>query len=237
MSMEKIDMLPKHIGFIMDGNGRWAQKRGIPREMGHKAGADAFRKVVKACKELKIPYVSFFAFSTENWSRPQNEIDSIMNLFREYMDEVRKHADEEVRIIFLGDKSVFDEDIQRKMISLEQDSKNFTKMTLLLAINYGGRADIVYGIKQIVQLAQAGVLQSEDVNENMFSDYLYTKGIPDVDLLIRPSGEMRLSNFLIWQSVYAEFYFTDVLWPDFSKKNLELALEDYYSRNRRFGGV
>ncbi|HOV40652.1 MAG TPA: polyprenyl diphosphate synthase [Oscillospiraceae bacterium] len=229
--------LPVHVGFIMDGNGRWAEKRGLPRKFGHREGAKTFKKIVRYCKKIGIKYASFFAFSTENWKRPKEEVDAIIELFEQYIDDVRSHVDEEVRVIFLGDKSVFSSELQKKMVSLEEDSKEFDKMTLLLAINYGGKDDIVHSVKQIAKLVREGTINPEQIDEGLVSSFLYTKGLPDVDFIIRPSGEQRISNFLIWQSAYAEFYFTDVLWPDFSERELDKALLDYASRGRRFGGI
>ncbi len=229
--------LPIHIGIIMDGNGRWAAKRGLPRKIGHREGATTFKKIVSYCKNIGIKYITFYAFSTENWKRPKEEVDAIMNLFNQYLDEVRKHIDEKVRVLFIGDKSVFDESFRNKMISLEEDSKDFKAMTLILAINYGGRDDIVHSVRQIAKLVSDGMISENQIDESLISSLLYTKGIPDVDLIIRPSGEYRLSNFLIWQSAYAEYYFTDVLWPDFNEKELNLALAEYSSRKRRFGGI
>ncbi|MBZ4669944.1 MAG: Undecaprenyl pyrophosphate synthetase [Oscillospiraceae bacterium] len=221
----------------MDGNGRWAEKRGLPRKFGHREGAKTFKKIVRYCKKIGIKYASFFAFSTENWKRPKEEVDAIIELFEQYIDDVRSHVDEEVRVIFLGDKSVFSSELQKKMVSLEEDSKEFDKMTLLLAINYGGKDDIVHSVKQIAKLVREGTINPEQIDEGLVSSFLYTKGLPDVDFIIRPSGEQRISNFLIWQSAYAEFYFTDVLWPDFSERELDKALLDYASRGRRFGGI
>jgi len=229
--------LPVHIGFIMDGNGRWAKKRGLERKFGHKEGAKTFRKIVRYCKELGIKYITFYAFSTENWKRPKDEVEAIMALFDQYLDEVREHTKENIRVMFIGDKSAFDENFRNKMISLEEDSKDFDAMTLILAINYGGRDDIIYAAKQAAELVKDGFISSSQIDESLFSDLLYTKGVPDVDYIIRPSGELRLSNFLIWQAAYAEYYFTDVLWPDFDKKDLDKALVEFKSRKRRFGGV
>ena len=221
----------------MDGNGRWAKKRGLPRSFGHREGAKTFKKVVRYCKDIGIRYISFFVFSTENWTRPKEEVDAILDLFEQYLADVRRHIDEEVRVVFLGDKTAFSETLQNKMKKLEDDSRNFDKMTLLLAINYGGRGDIVHSMKSIAQLVQSKMLSPEQIDESLVSSMLYTAGIPDVDLIIRPSGEQRLSNFLIWQSAYAEYYFTDILWPDFSVKDLDKALKEFASRSRRFGGV
>lgn len=237
MSKLNKDNLPTHIGFIMDGNGRWAQSRNMPRKMGHREGAETFRKIVKYCKKIGIKYVTFYAFSTENWKRPEDEVNELMKLFDGYLDEVKEYTKENTRLIFLGDKSAFNAEMTQKMIEIEEYSKNFDGMTLMLAMNYGGRDDIVHAAKQLTEMAVNKEIMIDDIDEKMISGLLYTKGLPDVDLLIRPSGEMRISNFLIWQSAYAEFYFTDVLWPDFSPKELDKALVEYASRNRRFGGV
>ncbi|MCI7805081.1 MAG: polyprenyl diphosphate synthase [Oscillospiraceae bacterium] len=231
------EILPEHIAFIMDGNGRWAKKRGLPRKFGHREGAKNFRRIARYCKDIGIKNITFYAFSTENWKRPKDEVDAIIELFREYIVDVRNYIGEEVRVLFLGDKSIFDADLQKKMIDLEEDTKDNHEMTMLLAINYGGRDEVVHVSKILAQKAADGELKPEDITEDMFGSYLYTKDVPDVDLMIRPSGELRLSNFLIWQSAYAEFYFTDVLWPDFSPEELEKALVNFAGRSRRFGGV
>jgi len=229
--------LPQHIGFIMDGNGRWAKKRGLPRTFGHTEGAKTFRKIVRYCKDIGIPYISFYAFSTENWKRPKDEVSAIMNLFREYIIDVRNYLSENTRMIFLGDISALDEDLQKKIRDLEYDTKDYKEMTLMMAVNYGGRDEITHAARQIAQKVKSGELEISDITENTVNDFLYTREAPDVDLIIRPSGELRLSNFLIWQSAYAEYYFTDVLWPDFSPKELDKALIDFSKRGRRFGGV
>ena len=231
------DVLPEHIGFIMDGNGRWAKRKGLPRSFGHREGAKNFKKIVRYCKDIGIKNISFYAFSTENWKRPKEEIDVIMDLFREYIVDVRKHLSENTRMIFLGDKSVFDDDLREKMIKLEEDTKDYKEMNLLMAINYGGRDEIAYVARQLAQKAKDGLINPEDITEKTIDEHLYSKGIPDVDLIIRPSGELRLSNFLIWQSAYAEYYFTDIMWPDFTPKELDKALIDFANRGRRFGGV
>ncbi|NMA79712.1 MAG: isoprenyl transferase [Clostridiales bacterium] len=238
MAKERIESLPKHIGIIMDGNGRWAKKRGLPRKFGHRQGAKAFRKVVRYCKEKGIRCCTFYAFSTENWSRPKEEVDAIMSLMKEYLDEVRKYIDEDVRVIFIGDRTKLDHDIQQKMNALEEDSKDFTSMTLGIAVNYGGRAEITNAAKSIAQEVASGDLDLSMVDEHTFSQHLYTSQMPDVDLIIRPSGEYRISNFLLWQSAYAEFIFMkNILWPDFSEKDMDKALDEFARRNRRFGGV
>ena len=229
--------LPKHIAFIIDGNGRWAKKRLMPRKFGHVEGAKTFKKIVRYCKDIGIRYISFYAFSTENWKRPEDEVEAIMNLFRKYLDDVRNDFIEETQLIFLGDKTFFAEDIREKMLSLEEDTKHFDKMTLLIAANYGARDEITHATREIAKQVQKGEINPEDINENMIEKNLYTKEVPDVDLLIRPSGELRISNFLLWQCAYAEFYFTNVLWPDFLPQELNKALNDYASRSRRFGGI
>ncbi len=221
----------------MDGNGRWAQKRGLPRNMGHREGADTFKNIAQYCKKLGIKYITFYAFSTENWKRPKEEVDELMRLFNNYLDEVKKYAEENTRLIFLGDKSAFPSEMSDKMNDIEAFSRDFDDMTLMLAMNYGGRDDIIHATRKIAEMYSNKELKTEDINESLFSNMLYTQGLPDVDLLIRPSGEKRISNFLIWQSAYAEYYFTDTLWPDFTPKELDKALIDYASRNRRFGGV
>lgn len=229
--------LPQHIGFIMDGNGRWAKKRGLPRTFGHTEGAKTFRKIVRYCKDIGIPYISFYAFSTENWKRPKDEVNAIMNLFREYIIDVRNYLSENTRMIFLGDITALDEDLQKKIRDLERDTKDYKEMTLMMAVNYGGRDEIANAARQIAQKVRDGNLEISDINENTINEFLYTREAPDVDLIIRPSGELRLSNFLIWQSAYAEYYFTDVLWPDFTPRELDKALIEFSKRGRRFGGV
>ena len=236
-SNKELSNLPVHVGVIMDGNGRWAKKRGMPRTFGHKEGAKTFRKITKHAKAIGIKYITFYAFSTENWKRPKQEVDTIMNLFDEYLDEVRNHVKENVRVLFIGDKSRLSEKLQSKMIALENDSKDMTAMTLILAFNYGGRDEIVHSVKKISQLAIEGFIKPEQIDEALINSNLYTAGIPDADLIIRPSGEMRTSNFLIWQSAYSELYFSDILWPDFTTKDFDKALETYSKRSRRFGGI
>lgn len=234
---EETTVLPEHIAFIMDGNGRWAKKRGLPRKFGHREGAKTFKKITRYCKDIGVKNVSFYAFSTENWKRPKDEVDAIIELFREYIVDVRNYIGEDVRVLFLGDKTIFDDDLQKKMIDLEEDTKDRREMTMLLAINYGGRDDIVHAAKILADKVKSGEINSEDITENMFQQYLYTLDVPDVDLMIRPSGEQRTSNFLIWQSAYAELYFTNILWPDFTPDDLNDAIKEFAHRSRRFGGV
>lgn len=205
--------------------------------MGHKAGGEALKKTVEACRKLGIQYVTFYAFSTENWKRPADEVSALMKLFKEYLDDVERFSGKKARIVFLGDKSPFPAELRTRMIALEKESAQYTSMTVMLAMNYGGRDDIVYAAKRLAQLTAEGDLRPEDIDEKTFSGMLYTGSAPDADLIVRSSGEQRLSNFLLWQSAYAEFYFTDTLWPDFDEKELKKALESYASRSRRFGGV
>ena len=230
--------LPAHVGIIMDGNGRWARKRGLPRKMGHRAGANAFKEIARYANKIGLRYLTAYVFSTENWKRPKDEIDSIIALLRNYLDEMENYRKENIRVLFIGDRTVFDDDIQAKMRRAEEQSRNATGLTLILAINYGGRAEIAQAARRIAEDAAAGKLSPGAVDEAVFSRYLYTAGIPDVDLLIRPSGEYRLSNFLLWQTAYAEYVFmSGVLWPDFKPETLDEALREYRSRSRRFGGL
>ena len=226
---EKINLgenvsVPVHVGVIMDGNGRWAKKRGMPRKFGHREGAKTFRAITRHAKALGIQYITYYAFSTENWKRPKDEVDAIMDLFEKYLDEV-------------SDRTRLSENLQRKMASVEEDSKNFDSMTLVLAINYGGRDEICHAAKTLAQQVKEGKLEPEDITMDMIERNLYTEEIPPVDLVIRPSGEQRLSNFMIWQAAYAEFYYTNILWPDFKGSDLDKAVIAYSERNRRFGGV
>lgn len=230
--------IPKHIGIIMDGNGRWAKKRGLPRSAGHTAGAKLIKSIARRCNELGVKNLTVFASSTENWARPQEEVSSIINLLRYYLKEIDKYVKENIRIRFIGDWSGFDQDIQDKMAKSEEASKNATGLVFSIALNYGGRAEITHAAKQIAQEVEEGKLAIEEITEQTLSDHMYTAGMPDVDLIIRPSGEYRLSNFLIWQSAYAEYVFMDdILWPDFKVKDLDRAIEEYSRRNRRFGGI
>lgn len=231
------EVLPQHVAFIMDGNGRWAKKRMLPRKFGHAEGVKTFKTILRYCRRIGLKNVSFYAFSTENWKRSQDEVDALMNLFRKYIVEAKENFCEETRMFFIGDKSGVPDDIRKMMIDLEEDTKHFDKMNLMVAINYGGRDEIVHSARQLAMKVQSGELKPEDITESMMSDNLYTAGIPDVDLLIRPSGEFRISNFLLWQSAYAEFYFSDVLWPDYTPEDLNKALIAYSQRSRRFGGV
>lgn len=229
--------VPVHVGVIMDGNGRWAKKRGMPRKYGHREGAKNFRTITRHAKAIGIKYITFYAFSTENWKRPADEVNSIMELFEKYLDEVRDFIEENIRVRFIGDRSMLNPRLQQKMLNVEEDSKHFDSMTLILAINYGGRDEITNAVREIAEDVKRGELDLGDIDQQLIRSRLYTKEIPDVDLIIRPSGEQRLSNFLIWQSAYAEYYFTNILWPDFSKKGFENAVIAYSERSRRFGGI
>lgn len=231
--------LPKHIGIIMDGNGRWAKKRGLPRTMGHKAGAKAFREIVKHCLDRKIAYLTVYAFSTENWKRPKTEVDAIMALLSEYLDEAFSHEKEnkDICVKIIGDIAPLSQQLQEKIHRLQEQTKNNSGITVNIALNYGGRDELVHSFRTLAEQLKNGQLSIEDVTEDSISNSLYTAGQPDPDLIIRPSGELRLSNFLVWQAAYAEFVFMDVLWPDFGAKELDEALLQYAQRSRRFGDI
>ena len=231
------EKLPQHVGIIMDGNGRWAKKRGLPRPMGHIEGAKTFKKIIRHCKDIGLKHLSFYAFSTENWNRPEDEVSGLMKLFYDYLGDVHWLHEVKTRLIFMGDKARFSEKLRNKMIEVEEASKDYDEMIVFLAVNYGGRDDIANSCRKIAERVKNGELQPEDITEQTIADGLYTAGFPDVDLVIRPSGELRLSNFLIWQCAYAEYYFTDILWPDFTGEDLNAAIIDYANRSRRFGGV
>ena len=232
METENI-IVPTHVGVIMDGNGRWAKKRGLPRKFGHREGAKTFRTIARHAKYLGISYITFYAFSTENWKRPKEEVDNIMKIFREYLEDAKNFKDENIQVQFIGDRSMLDKDIQRLMKESEDASADATGLHLNIAINYGGRDEIVHAVKQII----SNNTSAQDITEQTISNNLYTAGQPDPDFIIRPSGEYRLSNYLIWQSAYAEYWFSDILWPDFKPKDLEKAIEEFNHRNRRFGGL
>ncbi|MCL2055179.1 MAG: polyprenyl diphosphate synthase [Oscillospiraceae bacterium] len=220
----------------MDGNGRWAEKRGMPRMLGHAEGGKTFKKIVRHCKDIGIKYVTLYAFSTENWKRSEEEVSGLMKLFKQHINEAKGYAKEKTRIIFLGDKAPFDSEIRSGMLELEEKSAEFDRFTVMMAMNYGGRADIVNAAKRAASMLCNKEIKPEDFDESLIGSLLYTGIAPDVDLLIRPGGERRLSNFLLWQSAYAELYFSNTLWPDFTVKELDRILEDFSARNRRFGG-
>ena len=231
-------MLPEHIGIIMDGNGRWAQKRGLPRSARHKQGARTFREIVRYCRSIGIRYLTVYAFSTENWKRPQSEIDAIMNLLRDYLDELERHSDEEQGVLrFIGDMAPLAEDLRQRIMDVQERTAGREGITVNIALNYGGRHEIVHAVQQAVSLARQGTLTPEAVDEALVDSLMYTAGQPPVDLIIRPSGEQRISNFLLWQGAYAEFVFMDVLWPDFTPGDLDRAIAEFQRRSRRFGGI
>lgn len=233
-----LENLPVHIGIIMDGNGRWAKRRGLPRTAGHAAGAKTFEKIVEYAGNMGIKIVTIYAFSTENWRRPKEEIDMLMSLLEDYLDNgLTRLAGRDVKIHFIGDESAFSEDFQRKLRYMEKATENNGGLLLNVALNYGGRREITLAVRKIAKLCAEGKLSAEDIDEKTIEEYLDTSGQHDPDLIIRPSGEYRLSNFLMWQSAYSELWFDNVLWPDFSENDLRRAVHDYQKRNRRFGGV
>ncbi len=238
--LEKIS-LPRHIGVIMDGNGRWAKQQGLKRSEGHKAGAKVFRTICDYAAEIGIECMTFYAFSTENWKRPADEVSAIMNLFRDYLSEAHEREEENeakgMRIRYIGDRAALPEDIVNMIELLESRSADKHSITINLAVNYGGRDELLHAVKEIAKKVEAGELKSDDISLKDIDGNLYTAGLPDPDLIIRPSGEYRLSNFLIWQAAYSEFWFSDILWPDFTTADLDKAIIDYSNRNRRFGGV
>lgn len=230
--------LPKHIGIIMDGNGRWAKQRNLPRSAGHTAGAKNFRTITRYCSNIGIKYLTVYAFSTENWKRPVDEVNALMGLFKSYLEEaIRDFKDDDIVVRFIGDKSAFSPELQELIDENERMSAHRDGMVLNIAMNYGSRDEIVNATKEIAILVKNGDLAVDDITSETLSNHMYTAGQPDPDLVIRPSGEYRISNFLLWQSAYTEYVIMDVLWPDFSKEMLDQALIEYAKRNRRFGGV
>nr|WP_296153359.1 isoprenyl transferase [uncultured Peptoniphilus sp.] len=237
MDSEKKEM-PKHVGIIMDGNGRWAKKRGMPRTFGHKEGVKRVLDIVREAYRLKIPFLSLYAFSTENWKRPQKEIDNLMILLQrflvKYIDELTENG---VNLNIMGDISALDGKT-REMVEMALDrTSHGDKMTLNIGLNYGGQDEIVRAVRRIASLVQEGALDPEAVDKSIFESHLYTKDQPPLDLLIRPSGELRVSNFMLYQMAYSEFWFSNVLWPDFDEKVFNTAIDDYRTRDRRFGGL
>lgn len=234
--MTKENKTPEHVAIIMDGNGRWAKKRGLPRLMGHRQGAETLVEIAKKAPKLGIKYLTVYAFSTENWNRDQEEVSGLMDLLRQYLDRGLKEISENnVKIVFIGERSMLDKDIVAKMQKLEHESAKNTAMTLCVALSYGSRSEIVMAAQKIAVLIKNGDISVKDIDINLFSDMLYTATIPDPDLLIRTSGEQRLSNYLLWQLAYTEFCFTDTFWPDFDIKELKKIIEEYTTRERRYG--
>ncbi len=230
--------VPRHIAIILDGNGRWAKKRGMPRGYGHVKGCENLEKICEYASELGVRYLTVFAFSTENWKRSRDEVEGLMKLFRDYLKKCIKLSKKwKMRMRVIGEISAFDQDIQDSVRKLEDFSSQFDELHFQLALNYGSRDEIIRGVRRMLAECQAGELSPKDMTEERFGEYLDTAGLPDPDLLIRTSGEQRLSNFLLWQLAYAEFYFTDVHWPDFDREELVRAIEQYNKRDRRYGGV
>lgn len=230
--------VPAHVGIIMDGNGRWAKQRRLPRSAGHKAGAENFRTITRYAARIGVKYLTLYTFSTENWSRPAEEVTALMSLFHDYLEEaLRDFMDENIRVRFIGGVSAFSPELQSLIYEVEEASASKTGMVLNLAMNYGGRAELVRAAEGYAREVLEGKADPKELSEEEFSRYLYTAGQPDPDLIIRPSGEKRISNFLLWQSAYAEFVYFDILWPDFKPRDLDEAIRIYSQRQRRFGGV
>lgn len=230
--------MPRHVAIIMDGNGRWAKRRGLPRAAGHRAGVEALRDIVRACVDWGIPILTVYAFSTENWKRPQEEVRGLMNLLVEYMRrELPELKQQGVQVRAIGRLEALPPEARREMERARRETAGNGRLILNLALNYGGRAELVDACREISHKVLAGELRPKDINDDVLKQALYTGDLPDPDLLIRPSGEMRLSNFLLWQLAYTELWFTDIYWPDFRRENLRQALLDYQQRERRFGGL
>lgn len=234
----KSNFLPSHIGIIMDGNRRWAKSKNLPISSGHTKGAEVFKKLALYCNKIGLKHLTVYAFSTENWKRSQEEISALMLLFKKYLKMVMEEfKNENIRIKFIGDISKFSEDIRSMIETIESETKNRTGLNLNIAMNYGGRAEIIRAVRNISKKIMEKKLEPEDITEELVGKNLYTTGQGDVDLIIRTAGEQRISGFLPWQSVYAEFYFTDTLWPDFSENDLNKAIKEYNKRTRKFGGA
>lgn len=230
--------IPKHIAIIMDGNGRWAQERKLPRVMGHKAGVETVRTVVKKCNSLGVKYLTLYMFSTENWKRPKDEVNSLMKLLAQYLrSEFDELNSNNVVINHIGDISKLPEICQQELTDAYEKTKDNTGLVLTLAINYGGRDEIIYAVKRLYKDISEKGINIDDIDKDLFNNYLYTAEMPDPDIIIRPSGEQRLSNFLLWQCAYSEFWYSDINWPDFTDSDLEKAIYDYQHRDRRFGGI
>lgn len=236
--LDNKELLPRHIAVIMDGNGRWAKKRGLPRKAGHREGANTLKRITRICDEIGIDYLTVYAFSTENWTRPKEEVDALMSLLTEFLRNADNElAGKNIKIKVIGEAKGLSLEIQKEIKRVMNNTKDNTGLTLTLALNYGSRSEITRAAADIARDVKKGVLKLEDINEKLFESYLYTAGIPDPDLIIRPSGENRLSNFLLWQASYSELWYSNILWPDFTKKDLLQAIADYQRRNRRFGGL
>ena len=230
--------VPQHIAIILDGNGRWAKSKGMPRNYGHAQGSKNVEKICEVAYKMGVKYLTVYAFSTENWNRPQSEVDALMTLLRNYMKTCLKTAEKNrMKVRVSGDKTRLDDDIRTRIEELEEASKNNDGLNFQIAINYGSRDEMVRAMRKMMKDCEAGKITSDEVTEEVFESYLDTHGIPDPDLLIRTSGELRLSNYLLWQLAYTEFYFTDVPWPDFTKEELEKAIMQYNNRDRRYGKI
>lgn len=230
--------LPRHIAVVMDGNGRWAQKRGLPRTVGHSAGSETFQKDAEYLSDLGIEYFTVYAFSTENWKRPPEEVQEILRLLEKYLHKaIREMREKNIRLQFFGDLTPFSQELRALIDETNAISRTTTGMLVSVCLNYGGRAELVRAARLLAEQCVAGTLRPEEIDETRFSGCLYSADIPDPDLMIRPGGEMRLSNFLLWQNAYTEFYFSDVLWPDFDQRQMDAAILAYQQRKRRFGGI
>lgn len=230
--------IPVHVAIILDGNGRWAKKKGMPRNYGHVQGAKNVEVICRAAYHMGIKYLTVYAFSTENWSRPKEEVDALMSLLKQYMKNCQKTAKKNnMRVRVIGDKTGLSEDIQRDIAALEEATKDYSGLNFTIALNYGGRDELTRAVKHIAESVKAGELNPEDIREETVEGFLDTAGLPDPDLLIRTSYELRISNYLLWQLAYSEFYFTEVPWPDFNEEELEKAVAAYQTRDRRFGLV
>ena len=230
--------VPNHIAIVMDGNGRWATRRGLPRTAGHSAGSETFRRIATYCKDIGVKYLTVYAFSTENWKRSETEVQAIMGLLKQYLFEAIEQMEKDrVRLEFFGDLSRLSPELRELCERTREISSHYDGIQANICLNYGGRDEIVRAAKEFARRCADGTADPEDLTEAGFETYLFSKGVPDPDLIIRPSGEIRISNFLLWQSAYAEYYFTDVLWPDFGPEELEKAIAAFNRRKRRFGGV
>ncbi|MEG1441167.1 MAG: isoprenyl transferase [Oscillospiraceae bacterium] len=230
--------IPRHIGIIMDGNGRWAKKRGLPRKMGHKKGAETLEIISDYCDSIGVKAITVYAFSTENWARPKDEVDALMELLYNYLITVEKRFENRnMSLKISGDTSVLSEKIQKAIVHAEEVTASGTGLVLNIALNYGGRAEILHAARLVAVDLKHGKISEDDITEEYLNSYMYTAALPEVDLIIRPSGEYRLSNFLLWQAAYAEFWFSSICWPDFTEDDMKTAILDFQNRDRRFGGV